>query len=187
MSPAPKNPTPDGIAAATRLESQAIGPSSKASNEVIVKMQAPNATKAMVRMPAGVGGLIKDAGPHNWGFYTEPQKHMNKRQLWWPRGKGWGGSSSINGMIYIRGHARDYDQWRQSGLTGWGYADVLPVFRRQERNTRLGDDPYHGASGPLVVDDPSEKHPVTQRIIDAAVDCGVPLSTDLTPVRSKPL
>ena len=77
-----------------------------------------------VRMPAGVGSLIKDEGPQNWGFYTTPQKHMNDRKLWWPRGKGWGGSSAINGMLYVRGHARDYDLWRQSGLTGWGYGDV---------------------------------------------------------------
>ena len=86
----------------------------------------------MVRMPAGVGNLIKAEGAYNWGFWTEPQKHMNGRKLWWPRGKGWGGSSSINGMIYIRGHARDYDQWAQMGLRGWSFADVLPYFRKSE-------------------------------------------------------
>ena len=86
----------------------------------------------LIRMPAGVGGLIKEENPQNWGFWTTPQKHMDDRKLYWPRGRGWGGSSSINGMIYIRGHARDYDQWRQTGLTGWGYADVLPYFRKSE-------------------------------------------------------
>ena len=80
----------------------------------------------LVRMPAGVGELIKAKGDYNWGFWTEAEPNLDGRKLWWPRGKGWGGSSSINGMIYIRGHARDYDQWRQTGLTGWGYADVLP-------------------------------------------------------------
>jgi choline dehydrogenase len=86
----------------------------------------------LIHMPAGVGSLIKAKGPFNWGFWTEPEPHLDGRRLWWPRGKGWGGSSSINGMVYIRGHARDYDQWRQMGLTGWSYADVLPYFRRSE-------------------------------------------------------
>ncbi len=85
----------------------------------------------MVRMPAGVGSLIGKQGPYNWGFWTEPEPNLEDRKLWWPRGKGWGGSSSINGMIYIRGHARDYDQWRQMGLGGWGYADVLPYFQQE--------------------------------------------------------
>ena len=102
----------------------------------------------LIRMPAGVGQLIKEAGPHNWGFWTEPQEHLNGRKLYWPRGKGWGGSSSINGMIYIRGHARDYDQWRQMGLDGWGYADVLPYFRRSERYEG-GENSIHGSGGQL--------------------------------------
>ena len=86
----------------------------------------------MIKMPAGDGGLIGKPGPQNWGFWTEAEPNLNDRKLWWPRGKGWGGSSSINGMIYIRGHARDYDQWRQMGLPGWGYADVLPYFKKSE-------------------------------------------------------
>jgi choline dehydrogenase len=86
----------------------------------------------MVRMPAGVAQLIPDKGTYNWGFWTEAEPHLEDRKLFWPRGKGWGGSSSINGMIYIRGHARDYDQWRQMGLEGWAYKDVLPYFKRSE-------------------------------------------------------
>ena len=78
----------------------------------------PKDTSLLVRMPAGAGRLIPTKNPQNWGFWTEPQTHLNNRKLFWPRGRGWGGSSSINGMIYIRGHARDYDQWRQMGLTG---------------------------------------------------------------------
>mgnify|MGYP003149738517 CR=1 FL=1 len=81
----------------------------------------------MVKMPAGVGGLIGKEGPHNWGFWTEPEPHLNDRKLWWPRGRGWGGSSSIDGQNYIRGHARDYDQWRQMGLSGWSYGEVPPI------------------------------------------------------------
>ena len=131
----------------------------------------------MIRMPAGVGGLIKDAGPHNWGFYTEPQKHMNKRQLWWPRGKGWGGSSSINGMIYIRGHARDYDQWRQSGLTGWGYADVLPYFCRSE-GYRGEADMHHGSDGPLVVEDSPLDSIAYDSFIKSGQQAGFPYTPD---------
>ncbi|CAN0470018.1 unnamed protein product, partial [Scytosiphon promiscuus] len=113
----------------------------------------------MVRMPAGVGNLIKAEGAYNWGFWTEPQKHMNGRKLWWPRGKGWGGSSSINGMIYIRGHARDYDQWAQMGLRGWSFADVLPYFRKSE-GYEGGDSAYHGASGPLKVSESPLSSPI---------------------------
>ena len=83
----------------------------------------------LVRMPAGVGALITQKGDYNWGFWTEPEPNLENRRLWWPRGRGWGGSSSINGMIYIRGHARDYDQWRQMGLGGWGYAEEYPISR----------------------------------------------------------
>src|SRR5215469_6514095 len=104
----------------------------------------------MIKMPAGAGGLISKQGAQNWGFWTEPEPNLEDRLLWWPRGKGWGGSSSINGMVYIRGHARDYDQWRQMGLAGWGYADVLPYFRRSE-SFQGGADDYHGGEGPLHV------------------------------------
>ena len=78
-------------------------------------------------------------------YETEGQLHLNNRKLYWPRGKGWGGSSSINGMIYIRGHARDYDGWRQLGCEGWSFADVLPYFKRAETNENGGDD-FHGGS-----------------------------------------
>ena len=109
---------------------------------------------------------------------SEPDPSLENRPFVVPQGRVLGGGTSVNGMIYMRGQARDYDTWAQDfGCEGWRYEDVLPVFKRQERNTRLGD-PFHGTSGPLVVDDPSEKHPVTQRIIDAAVECGLPLNSD---------
>ena len=131
----------------------------------------------MVRMPAGVGSLIKQENPHNWGFYTMPQEHMNNRKLWWPRGKGWGGSSSINGMIYIRGHARDYDQWRQSGLTGWGYADVLPYFRRSE-GYRGEQSMHHGTEGPLVVEESPLDSTTYGAFIKAGQQAGHPVTND---------
>jgi choline dehydrogenase len=131
----------------------------------------------LVKMPAGVGALLKKPNPQNWFFWTEPQKHLNNRKLYWPRGKGWGGSSSINGMIYIRGHARDYDQWRQTGLTGWGYDDVLPYFKKSERYDE-GDDAYHGREGPLGVTNSRMEDLVYGRFVEAGVAAGYPTTDD---------
>jgi choline dehydrogenase len=131
----------------------------------------------MVRMPAGVGGLIRDKGVYNWGFWTEPEEHLDGRKLWWPRGKGWGGSSSINGMIYIRGHARDYDQWAQMGLRGWSYADVLPYFKRSE-TFQGGADAYHGGDGPLYVSKASSKNPIFSSFIEAGGQAGYKQTDD---------
>ncbi|HEY1929088.1 MAG TPA: GMC family oxidoreductase N-terminal domain-containing protein, partial [Caulobacteraceae bacterium] len=131
----------------------------------------------LVRMPAGVGALITQKGDYNWGFWTEPEPNLDNRRLWWPRGRGWGGSSSINGMIYIRGHARDYDQWRQMGLGGWGYADVLPYFKRSESLEGGGDD-YHGGQGPLHVSKASTKHEIYDAFIEAGVQAGHRLTPD---------
>src|SRR5579875_3604730 len=125
----------------------------------------------LVRMPAGVGQLIKDKGVSNWGFWTEPEPHLDGRRLWWPRGKGWGGSSAINGMIYIRGHARDYDQWRQMGLNGWSYAEVLPYFKRSE-SIDTGEDAYHGGSGPLRVTHAKADNPIFDGVIKAGAEAG---------------
>ncbi|HYE45692.1 MAG TPA: choline dehydrogenase [Caulobacter sp.] len=134
-------------------------------------------TSILVNMPAGVGNLIKDKGDYNWGFWTEAEPHLNDRRLWWPRGKGWGGSSSINGMVYIRGHARDYDQWRQMGLAGWGYADVLPYFKRSE-SLEGGGDEWHGGDGPLHVSKASSPNPIYSAAIEAGRQAGHPVTKD---------
>ena len=131
----------------------------------------------IVRMPAGAGGLIANKGDYNWGFWTEPEPNLENRKLWWPRGKGWGGSSSINGMIYIRGHARDYDQWRQMGLSGWGYSDVLPYFKRSEALEGGGDD-YHGGEGPLHISKASSKSPIYSSFIAAGAQAGYKTTKD---------
>jgi choline dehydrogenase len=125
----------------------------------------------MVRMPAGVGALISQKGDYNWGFWTEPEPHLDDRKLWWPRGRGLGGSSSINGMVYIRGHARDYDLWRQMGLDGWGYSDVLPYFKRAE-DFEGGADAYHGADGPLHVSKAASKNPIYKAFVEAGAQAG---------------
>ena len=141
-------------------------------------------TGLKIRMPAAVGDLIKQPNDFNWGFKTEPQKHMNGRRLYWPRGKGWGGSSSINGMIYIRGHARDYDQWRQMGLTGWSYADVLPYFKRSETYEK-GADAYHGGAGPLRVTDSPLSGPIYRAFTDAGAEAGYRLTSDFNGARQE--
>ncbi len=134
-------------------------------------------TALMVRMPAGISNLIGTKNDHNWGFSTVPQAHLNARELWWPRGRGWGGSSSINGMLYVRGHARDYDQWRQSGLKGWGFADVLPYFRKSE-GYEGGADDYHGGDGPLKVSDSPVDSIVYKGFIEAGQQAGYPVTED---------
>lgn len=130
----------------------------------------------LVRMPAGVGELIKSKSKHNWGFWTAPEPHLDGRRLWWPRGRGLGGSSAINGMIYSRGHPRDYDRWRQTGLAGWSWDDVLPYFRKLESHHRGGD--LHGAGGPLRVSAGESASPFNAAFIDAGRQAGYPVTDD---------
>ncbi|MBI1686502.1 choline dehydrogenase [Caulobacter hibisci] len=131
----------------------------------------------LVRMPAGVGELIKAKGESNWGFWTDPEPHLDGRKLWWPRGRGLGGSSAINGMIYIRGHARDYDQWRQMGLSGWSYGEVLPYFKRSETFHGGGCD-YHGGDGPLHVSAGESDSPFYKAVIEAGRQAGHAVTKD---------
>jgi choline dehydrogenase len=131
----------------------------------------------MIHMPAGIAGLISKPNPYNWYYQTEGQQHLNGRSLYWPRGKGWGGSSSINGMIYIRGHARDYDGWRQLGLEGWSFADVLPYFKRAECNENGGDD-FHGHEGPLKVSNGRSTNPLFRAFMQAGVEAGFKQTRD---------
>jgi choline dehydrogenase len=118
--------------------------------EVLLIEAGGRDSSPMIHMPAGIPNLLGKPNPFNWYYETEGQQHLDGRRLYWPRGKGWGGSSSINGMIYIRGHARDYDRWRQMGCEGWSFADVLPYFKRAETFEKGGDE-FHGGSGPLHV------------------------------------
>jgi choline dehydrogenase len=133
-------------------------------------------TSVLVRMPAGVGQLIKAKSKHNWGFWTEPEPHLDNRRLWWPRGRGLGGSSAINGMIYMRGHPLDYDEWRQAGLPGWNWDAVFPYFRRLEGHHRGG--PLHGTDGPLAVSPGEDDGPFDAAVIAAGVQAGYPETDD---------
>ena len=139
-----------------------------------------NDNSMMIHMPAGIAELIspEKTNPYNWGFWTEPQPELGNRPLFWPRGRAIGGSSSINGMVYIRGHASDYDRWSQLGLTGWGWADVLPYFRKSQDSDR-GSDEFHGSGGPLHT---SRKgalpHVLNTVFIDAAAQAGYKRTDD---------
>ena len=125
----------------------------------------------MIHMPAGIPQLLGKPNAYNWYYDTEGQAQLNNRKLYWPRGKGWGGSSSINGMIYIRGHARDYDHWRQMGCEGWSFADVLPYFKRAEGNEHGGDE-FHGGEGPLRVSSGKSSNPLFRAFVEAGIEAG---------------
>jgi len=131
----------------------------------------------MIHMPAGIPALLGKKNPFNWYYETEGQSHLNGRRLYWPRGRGWGGSSSINGMIYIRGQPRDYDRWRQMGCEGWAFADVLPYFRRAECNEN-GADEFHGGDGPLHVSNGRWKNPLFRTFVQAGTEAGHPYTKD---------
>ncbi len=129
-----------------------------------------------IHMPLAMRTLTFDPKV-TWGFSTEPEPHCYGRRIPVPRGRVLGGTSSINAMIYARGHPLDYDQWRQMGLDGWGYADVLPYFKRSERSFR-GEDAYHGAGGPLKVTPPGIPSPLYEMFAAAAERVGFPRSSD---------
>jgi choline dehydrogenase len=114
----------------------------------------------------------------NWEYESEPDATLNNRRLRVPRGKVLGGSSSINGMMYARGHARDFDQWRQLGNDGWAYADILPYYKRMESDWR-GDSMYHGGSGPLATVPSTRDHPLYHAFIKGAKEAGFRESLDL--------
>jgi choline dehydrogenase len=114
---------------------------------------------------------------YNWGFETEPEPHLNNRRLATPRGKVIGGSSSINGMVYVRGHARDFDTWEEMGAKGWGFRHVLPYFKRME-NSHGGEEGWRGTDGPMHVKRGSRNNPLYQAFIEAGREAGYPVTQD---------
>jgi choline dehydrogenase len=129
-----------------------------------------------IHVPLGFGKLFDNAKV-NWLYKSEPEPELNNRNIIQPRGKVLGGSSSINGLLYIRGQHEDFDHWRQLGNAGWAFADVLPFFRRAEDQQR-GADELHGTGGPLAVSDVSEPHPLCEAFIAAAQQAGFPRNDD---------
>jgi choline dehydrogenase len=150
---------------------------SEDANVTVALIEAGGETNGlMVKMPAGLGELIVP-NKHNWSFETDPEPTCDNRRLYWPRGKGLGGSSAINAMIYIRGHRSDYDNWAKLGLTGWDYDSVLPYFKKSEDNQGLSDS-THGKGGPLTVVDAGSNHPIHRLFVEAGVQAGYPKSDD---------
>jgi len=128
-----------------------------------------------IKVPAAFKKLFKSK--FDWNYSTTPQVHMNGRQMYQPRGKVLGGSSSINAMIYIRGHRADYDGWAAQGNKGWSYQEVLPYFKRFEQNLEFSDE-YHGTNGELTVTQQPSRHPLSHTMLQAARQAGYPLNPD---------
>lgn len=128
-----------------------------------------------IQIPAAFPKLFKTE--LDWDYETVPQPGANDRRLYWPRGKTLGGSSSTNAMIYIRGNRRDYDDWAAAGCAGWSFRDVLPYFKKSERNAR-GASEYHGGEGPLAVSDHVVEHPLSRVFVEACEQAGIPAKDD---------
>jgi choline dehydrogenase len=136
----------------------------------------PEDRNPFIHMPFGVLSIIRST-VLNWGFWTEPQPQLSNRRLYWPRGRMLGGSSSLNAQVYIRGHHGDYDDWERLGNKGWGWKDVLPLFKAAEDNER-GASEFHGIGGPLRVSDSRSRNEICAALVAAAVECGYPRNED---------
>lgn len=149
----------------------------------VVLLEAGGSDRALfVRLPAGFAKLFKT--DRDWAYFTEPEPHLDGRRLFWPRGKMLGGSSSMNAMIYIRGTPDDYQRWEMLGCEGWGFRDVLPLFRQMERNAR-GASPFHGGEGPLHVGDLVLVNAVSRAFLDACAERGLPRNDDFNGERQE--
>ena len=132
--------------------------SANSDNRVLLLEAGRPGNSWTIRMPSAIPINFYRA-KYNWRYRTEPQTHLDNRRIYVPRGKVLGGSSAINGMMYVRGHALDYDRWVAEGAEGWSYAEVLPYFRRCENHATRADD-YHGGDGPLGVITTSQDNPL---------------------------
>jgi choline dehydrogenase len=143
---------------------------------VLLLEAGPKDNNLWIHVPLGYGRLFKEKTV-NWMYQTEPEPGLDGRTIFQPRGKVLGGSSSINGLLYVRGQHEDYDRWRQHGNSGWGFDDVLPYFKKAENQERGADD-FHGAGGPLPVSDLVHADPLSAAFIAAAAETGIPVNPD---------
>jgi choline dehydrogenase-like flavoprotein len=150
--------------------------SANGKHSVLLLEAGPKDGNIWIHVPLGYGKLFKEKSV-NWMYQTEPEPGLHGRQVFQPRGKVLGGSSSINGLLYVRGQHEDYDRWRQRGNVGWGYDDVLPYFKKAENQCR-GEDEYHGTGGPLTVSDWRHEDPLSEAFVKAAVETGIPFNPD---------
>ncbi|MCB0017829.1 MAG: GMC family oxidoreductase N-terminal domain-containing protein, partial [Anaerolineales bacterium] len=137
---------------------------------VLLLEAGPTDRRREIHIPAAFSRLFRSS--LDWGYETEPEPALNGRQLYWPRGKVLGGSTSINAMIYQRGHPAIYDQWAAAGNPHWRYADILPYFKRAENQTRVRDE-YHGVDGPMNIVDPREPNPLSRAFVYAGMAAGL--------------
>lgn len=144
--------------------------STDARYQVCLLEAGPPDRSPFIRMPGGIIPLLRSRR-YNWQFRTEADVASGQRRLMWPRGRTLGGSSSINAMCYVRGHASDYDHWAELGNPGWSHAEVLPYFRKAEHNER-GADAFHGGGGPMNVADLRRINPLSHRFVQAAMQAG---------------
>ena len=143
---------------------------------VLLLEAGPRDRYPWIHVPIGYAKTMFNAN-YNWCLYTEPDPGMHSRQIYWPRGKVLGGSSSVNGLIYIRGQANDYDRWHHMGNDGWGWADVLPYFIKMETN-QDGANPLRGGDGPLRVSSICDRDPLAQAFVEACTQAGIPANED---------
>lgn len=136
-----------------------------------------------IHMPAGLSQLVHDRRI-NWNYYTEPEPELENRRLYWPRGKVLGGCSSINAMCYVRGQPQDYDDWARAGAIGWSYDDVLPFFRKSEHH-QSGASRYHGANGPVAVENLRFRNPLSDTFLAAAASVGLRPNPDFNGERQE--
>ncbi|MEX2647956.1 MAG: choline dehydrogenase [Alphaproteobacteria bacterium] len=144
---------------------------------VLVLEAGPEDRGWKIHMPAALAEPLKDT-KYNWWYETEPQMHLDGRRVYWPRGRVLGGSSSINGMAYVRGHALDYQRWAEDGARGWSYAEVLPYFRRAQAHAS-GADAYRGGEGPLRVRTGTMANPLYEAWLEAGRQAGYPITGDM--------
>ena len=145
-------------------------------NSVLLLEAGQRDRNYLFKLPMLMGKLMH-SGLYNWDYYTEPEAELNGREIYWPRGKVLGGCSTINGMIYIRGNAADYDGWQAAGCDGWSYADVLPLFKRSEGHIER-DDEFHGVEGPLTVQRGRGPNPMFDVFVEAGQQAGYPFTDD---------
>ena len=150
--------------------------SENGKHSVCLLEAGPPDSNLWIHIPIGYGRTMFDKHV-NWGFYTDPEPNMLGRRIYWPRGKTLGGSSSINGLIYIRGQRQDYDHWAELGNPGWGWDDCLPYFRKLEHND-LGPGPTRGTDGPLYASSIRARHELVEAFIQSAEANGIPRTDD---------
>lgn len=150
--------------------------SESGKHSVLLLEAGPRDNSFWLRMPLGYGKTIYET-QYARHFYTEPEPNMDDREIFWPRGVVLGGSSSINGLIFIRGQQEDYDRWADAGCEGWSWKDVLPYFKKSEHNTR-GASEYHGGDGPLWASDVNERFELMEAFFSAGEELGIPRNAD---------